>query len=220
MFLAIIPARSGSKRIKNKNLQKINNKPLIYYAIKEALKSKYIIETIVLTDSKLIKKESIKYGAKVPFLRPKHISLNKTLMIETVQYALNKLKIYKNKKFKYIVLLPVTSPLRNSRDIDECCKKILNNPKADSLVTTYKIEESHHPSKIMYEKKNKYLKRIKYEEKKSFFVRNGPAVLITKKSKIKKYLLGGNTLNYVMPFERSIDINYQKDLEIARLLMR
>ena len=72
----------------------------------------------------------------------------------------------------------------------------------------------------MYEKKNKYLKRIKYQENKSFFVRNGPAVLITKKSKIKKYLLGGNILNYVMPFERSIDINYQKDLGDGRLLMR
>ena len=58
MFLAIIPARSGSKRVKNKNIQKINNKPLIYYAIKQSLKSKFINETIVLTDSKIIKKIS------------------------------------------------------------------------------------------------------------------------------------------------------------------
>ena len=56
MFLAIIPARSGSKRVKNKNLKKINNKPLIYYAIDQSLKSKFIKETIVLTDSKIIKK--------------------------------------------------------------------------------------------------------------------------------------------------------------------
>ena len=57
MFLAIIPARSGSKRLKNKNLQKINNKPLIFYAIREALKSKFISDTIVLTDSKSIKRQ-------------------------------------------------------------------------------------------------------------------------------------------------------------------
>ncbi len=220
MFLAIIPARSGSKRVKNKNIQKINNKPLIYYAIKQSLKSKFISETIVLTDSKEIKKKSLQYGAKVPFLRPKKISLDKTLMLETIQYALDKLNIYKNKKFKYIVLLPVTSPLRISKDIDGCCKKILNHAKADSLVTTYKIEESHHPSKIMYQKKNKYLERIKFDNNKSFFVRNGPAVLITKKSKTKKFLLGGNIINYVMPFERSIDINYKKDLEMAKLLMK
>ena len=130
------------------------------------------------------------------------------------------MNIYENKKIKYIVLLPVTSPLRITEDIDGCCKKILSNSNADSLVTTYKIEESHHPSKIMYQKKNKYLQRIKFDNNKSFFVRNGPAVLITKKSKIKKYLLGGNIINYVMPFERSIDINYKKDLEMVRLLMK
>ena len=220
MFLAIIPARSGSKRVKNKNIQKINNKPLIYYAIKQSLKSKFINETIVLTDSKIIKKKSLEYGAKVPFLRPKNISLDKTSMLETIHFALHKLNIYKNKKFKYIVLLPVTSPLRITKDIDGCCKKILKDPKADSLVTTYKIEESHHPSKIMIKKKNKYLKKIKFDNNKSFFVRNGPAVLITKISKTKKYLLGGNILNYVMPFERSIDINFKKDLKLARLLMK
>lgn len=220
MFLAIIPARSGSKRLKNKNLQKINNKPLIFYAIREALKSKFISDTIVLTDSKSIKKKSLKYGAKVPFLRPKKISLDNTTMQETIQYALDKLQIYKNKNYKYIVLLPVTSPLRITKDIDGCCKKILKNPKADSLVTTYEIEESHHPSKIMFQKKNKYLKKIKFDNSKSFFVRNGPAVLITKISKTKKYLLGGNITNYVMPYERSVDINFKKDLEMARLLMK
>ena len=220
MFLAIIPARSGSKRVKNKNLKKIKNKPLIYYAINQSLKSKFIKETIVLTDSNIIKKKSEEYGASVPFLRPKKISLDKTLMLETVQYALDKLNIYKNNKFKYIVLLPVTSPLRNSRDIDGCCKKILKNPKADSLVTTYEIEESHHPSKIMFQQNNKYLKRMKFKNSKKFFVRNGPAVLITKISKVKKFLEGGNIINYVMPFERSIDINYKKDLRQARLLMK
>lgn len=220
MFLAIIPARSGSKRIKNKNLKKINNKPLIYYAIKNCLRSKYIKETIVLTDSENIKKKSLLYGAKVPFLRPKKISLDKTTMLETIQYALNKLNIYKNKKFKYLILLPVTSPLRTLKDIEGCCKKILEDPRADSLVTTYKIEESYHPSKIMFIQKNKYLKRMKFIDKKFFFVRNGPAVLITKISKVKKYLMGGKIINYIMPIERSIDINYEQDLEKARLLMR
>jgi CMP-N-acetylneuraminic acid synthetase len=220
MFLAIIPARSGSKRIKNKNLRKINNKPLIYYAIKHALKSKYIKETIVLTDSEKIKKKSEQYGAKVPFLRPKKISLDKTPMLETVQYALDKLKIYKHKDFKYMVLLPVTSPLRNLEDIDGCCKKILNNQKADSLVTTYKVKESYHPSKIMSENKKKFIKKIKYDNKKNYFVRNGPAVLITKIIRLKKYLLGGKIINYVMPYERSIDINYKKDLKKAMILMK
>jgi len=220
MFLAIIPARSGSQRIKNKNLKQVKNKALIYYTIRESLKSKYIKETIVLTDSEAIKKKSIEYGAKVPFLRPKKISGNKTPMLETIQYAMKKLEIYDNKKFKYIVLLPVTSPLRFAQDIDDCCKKIKKDIKADSLVTTYEIEESYHPSKIMYEKDNKYLKKIQFNNKKKFFVRNGPAVLITKIQKVKKYLLGGRIINHVMPEERSIDINYKKDLEKVRLKIK
>ena len=72
----------------------------------------------------------------------------------------------------------------------------------------------------MFEQKNKYLKRMKFKNSKTFFVRNGPAVLITKISKVKKFLEGGNIINYVMPFDRSIDINYEKDLKQARLLMK
>ena len=69
--ICIIPARGGSKGIKLKNLRKVCNKPLIYYPIKAALKSKSCDKVIVSTDSKLIAKYAIKYGAEVPFLRPK-----------------------------------------------------------------------------------------------------------------------------------------------------
>ena len=74
-FIALIPARSGSQRIKNKNLYKIKSKPLIYYTIKAAKKSKFINKIYVLTDSQKIKKVAESYGAEVPFLRPKKISL-------------------------------------------------------------------------------------------------------------------------------------------------
>ena len=73
-ILAITLARGGSKEVKNKNIRKINGKPLICYTIKEALKSKLIDKYIVSTDSPVIKKISLKYGAEVPFLRPKEFS--------------------------------------------------------------------------------------------------------------------------------------------------
>ncbi len=71
--ICIIPARGGSKGLKNKNIRKINNKPLIYYPIKAALKSKVCDKIVVTTDSKNIAKLSKKYGAEVPFLRKKKI---------------------------------------------------------------------------------------------------------------------------------------------------
>ena len=73
-ILSIIPARSGSKSIKNKNIILYKNKPLIYHTIKSAIKSKYINKILVSTDSKRYQKLSIKYGAEAPFLRPKNIS--------------------------------------------------------------------------------------------------------------------------------------------------
>ena len=90
-ILVVIPARSGSKGIKNKNIKKINNKELIYYTIKSA-KQLNPDKIIVSTDSLKIKKIAEKYGAEVPFLRPKKISSSKSLDIDFVKHCLNYLK--------------------------------------------------------------------------------------------------------------------------------
>ena len=73
-ILGISLARGGSKAVKNKNIKELSGKPLIYYTIKEALKSKYLTDYIISTDSKKIKKIAEKYKAEVPFLRPKNLS--------------------------------------------------------------------------------------------------------------------------------------------------
>ena len=93
---ALIPARSGSKRLKNKNILQINNKPLIYYTISKSLKSKYINYTLVSTDSNKISKVSTKFGAKVPFLRPKSLSTDKSKMIDVIKHSINFLEKKKN----------------------------------------------------------------------------------------------------------------------------
>ena len=89
-ILAIIPARSGSKGIKNKNIIKIKGKPLIFYTIKSAKDSKMISDLIGSTDSKKIKKIFEKYKVKVPFLRPKKLSTDKSLIKETLIFCLKK----------------------------------------------------------------------------------------------------------------------------------
>ena len=95
-ILTIIPARSGSKGVKNKNIKLINGKPLIYWTIKEAKKSK-LSQIIVSTDSKKILRISKKFGADVPFLRPKKISKDNTEMTDVLKHALN--FFYKKKIF-------------------------------------------------------------------------------------------------------------------------
>ena len=78
-IIAIIPARSGSKRIKDKNIKKYKGIPLISHSIKHSLKSKYIQRTIVSTDSEKYAKIAVKYGAEVPFLRPNNFPIRKKI---------------------------------------------------------------------------------------------------------------------------------------------
>ena len=86
-ILAVTLARGGSKSIKKKNIYKINGKPLLYYTIKQALKSKLIDRYIVSTDDKEIQKIAIKYGAECPFLRPKRLADDETLSCESLHCA-------------------------------------------------------------------------------------------------------------------------------------
>lgn len=141
-ILAIITARGNSKGLLNKNLRTLNRKPLIYYPINAALNSKFIDDTIVSTDSPKIAKISKKYGAIVPFLRPDIIAQDKSTSFSVIKHAINYLHSQK-KKYEYFVLLEPTSPFTTNKDIDLAIKKLLNDPKAKSIVGVSKIEGQH-----------------------------------------------------------------------------
>ena len=119
--ICIIPARGGSKGIKFKNLKKICGKPLIYYPIKAALKSKVCHKILVSTDSKNYQNLAIKFGAEAPFLRPKKISRDnshdKELVVHTLKYLLKK-KYFPD----LIIYLRPTTPNRNPNIIDNGIK--------------------------------------------------------------------------------------------------
>ena len=102
-ILAVTLARGGSKGIKNKNLTKINGKPLIYYTIKEAKKSKNISNYIVSTDSHKIKKVAEKFKVEVPFIRPKKFSSDNSSSASALKHALIQCEKLFNKKFDYII---------------------------------------------------------------------------------------------------------------------
>ena len=116
-IVAIIPARSGSKSIKDKNITLYKGKPLIYYSIKTALKSKYINRVIVSTDSNKYKKISKRFGAEVPFLRPKKYSSDNSVDYDYILHA-SKFLI-KNKYYPdLIILLRPTTPNRIIKVVD------------------------------------------------------------------------------------------------------
>jgi CMP-N,N'-diacetyllegionaminic acid synthase len=139
--LIFIPARSGSKRVKNKNIRKINGKPLIYWTIKYAQKyTKDNQDIIVSSDSDYIHKISVREKVKF-FKRPKNISGDKAEVYFAVVHALNKIK--DSKKYKYIALLQATSPIRSKNMILDGVKILEKNKNFQNLIhlekTNYKI---------------------------------------------------------------------------------
>jgi len=130
IILGIIPARWGSKRVPHKNIKLFKGKPLIYYTINAAHKSKCLDELFVSTDSEEIAKISIRYGAKV-INRPSQYAQDHSPSIDVVRHAL----LYE--KADIVVLLQPTSPLRTAEDIDAAINLFLKE-KPESLISVSK----------------------------------------------------------------------------------
>jgi CMP-N-acetylneuraminic acid synthetase len=152
-ILSLIPARSGSKSIKNKNIIPYKGKPLIYHTIKAAIKSRYINRVLVSTDSKKYQKIALKFGAEAPFLRPQNISRHNSHDKDLVIHALN-FFLKKNYLPDLIVFLRPTTPNRNPRVIDNAIKYFYKNIKFDSLRSVCKVNQ---PPQKMFQLKGKSL---------------------------------------------------------------
>ena len=214
--IAIIPARSGSKGLPNKNILMLGNKPLIAYTIEAALKSKEFERVIVSTDSLEYKYIAEKFGAKV-FMRSEELSNDKASSFVVIEDVLNKIEI----TVDYFVLLQVTSPFRNENHIKESIKVFENGiSEYDFLVSMQKSDKASSLIKPIYnsgtlEEYNidySNYSRQKYDE----YHPNG-AIYI---GKIKEYLeqkhfFGKRSKAYFMNKEDSIDIDDSLDFEIA-----
>ena len=143
LIYALIPARSGSKRIKDKNILKLKNKNLLEITINQSLKTKAINKTFVSTDSKKYQKISLKAGALSPYLRKKKISRDYSTDLECFKDFLNQLKIHQYEIPDIIVHLRPTYPYREKGLISKCINKFLKyKSKVDSLRTIYEIKEN------------------------------------------------------------------------------
>jgi N-acylneuraminate cytidylyltransferase len=151
MKVAFIPARSGSKRIKNKNIYRINNHPLLAYAISSAINSKLFDKIICATDSEEYAEIARYYGAEVPFLRDNEISGDLSPDIQWVKQMLN-WYANKNQNINLFAILRPTSPFRKSTNIIEAFDLFKKNIGADSLRAVEKVKQ--HPGKMWVINKN------------------------------------------------------------------
>lgn len=139
--VAIIPARSGSKSVKDKNIRIMNGKPMIAYTIEQALASKKIDRVIVSTDSEKYAEIAKSFGAEVPFIRPESISTDVSLDIDVFEHALTWLKTYENYEVDLCVHLRPTHPIREVSDIDAMIEKLQNNLYLDSIRSVSPVKQ-------------------------------------------------------------------------------
>lgn len=142
--LAMIPARSGSKGLPEKNIKTLIDKPLLAYPIECAKASKYIDRVIVSTDSQDFANRAKNFGAEVPFIRPKNLAEDITSTIVVIEHAISWLKKNENQSYDYFVLLEPTSPLTESYDIDRALEELIQKSDiADSIVGVCRVESRH-----------------------------------------------------------------------------
>ncbi|MED0717297.1 acylneuraminate cytidylyltransferase family protein [Aeribacillus composti] len=223
-FLAIIPARGGSKGIPRKNITIINGKPLIQYTIDEAKNSKYLDRIIVSTEDKEIAEVAKKCGAEVPFLRPKELATDNAKTIDALIHAVKELE-KRGSKYCYVVLLQPTQPLRKSWHIDEAIKKIVETNE-ESLVSVSEVKE--HPilmRTIGEDGKVKNLMEIsstvRRQDFPTFYKVNG-AIYINKINEnfTNNTSLNDNKLAYLIDKKYDLDIDEAVDLEFFKLFLR
>lgn len=134
-IIAIIPARSGSKSVKDKNIRVMNGKPMLAYSIGHAIQSNLINRVIVSTDSPMYQEIAREYGAETPFLRPAIISADASLDIEVFNHALRWLAENEGYNADVCVHLRPTHPIRDPQDIDNMISILLNDASLDSVRT-------------------------------------------------------------------------------------
>lgn len=223
-MIAIIPARSGSKGLKNKNIRELNGKPLMAYTIESALKSKMFRDVVVSTDSLEYKRIAESYGADVPFLRNEELSTDSASTIDVVEDLLNKMH-ESGKDYEAFMILQPTSPLRDENHIIEAVK-LFNDKNADSVVSMCECEHSPLLTKQLDETRslNGFLNGLDKHRRQDFnkFYRLNGAIYLLNVEYFLKYknFYKKNSYAFIMEKSKSIDIDDINDFKYAEFLIK
>jgi CMP-N-acetylneuraminic acid synthetase len=223
--LGVIPARGGSKSVPRKNIRLLGHKPLIEYTLcaakKCSLLSRYVVSTEDVEIAQIVKD----LGVEV-IERPKELARDDTPTLPVIQHAVRVIEEEISSNVDYIVILQATSPFRNSEDIRGAIKKLIST-KADSVVSVCKLEKFH-PWKI---KRIVNARLIAYTEEEIegtrrqdlplAYIRNGGIYAVQRDIIMEKNsIFGTDCRPYIMPPERSVDINNEMDLIFAEALLQ
>jgi len=227
--LAVIPARSGSKSIRDKNIRLINGKPLIAYSIENAKSSKLINRIVVSTDSSKYAKIALRFGAEVPFLRPHEFSSDTATDLMVFKHLLMFLGTSDNYFPDICVHLRPTYPFRDPRETDEMINLLINNPKADSIRSISKSPFS--PYKMWYKSSDGWINPVVQDSREKdlynsprqalpqIYLQNGSTDIFRPEVVLEQNSMTGSK---IIGFEMNhfLDIDYPEELKTIRKIIR
>ncbi|MGD2170705.1 MAG: acylneuraminate cytidylyltransferase family protein [Gammaproteobacteria bacterium] len=220
-ILGIIPARGGSKGVPGKNIKRLGGFPLIVYTFEAVAASQYLTRTVLTTDREEIAELGRQYSIEVPFIRPAALSGDHAAAVGYIEHCLDFLQTNQDYIPDIIVLLQPTSPFREAGDIDHCVE-MLRSSDADSIVSVTQLPVKYHPDWQFVVSQEGYLRPFteidwdsiipSRQKLESTYIRNGAIYAFRYESfQRAKNIFGCKVLAYVMPPERSVNIDDMDD---------
>jgi len=225
-ILALIPARGGSKSVPRKNIRTLAGRPLLAWTIDAALSCKMCDRVVLSTDDAETASIARSFGAEVPFTRPAELALDDTLDFPVCAHALSWLDANQAYRPDFVVWLRPTSPLRVARDIDEAVELLVSSG-ADAVRSVCLAE--HHPYWMHRIEGDRLIPFVENIDLGKFMRRqqlppvyrlNGSVDAVTAANVEAGRLFEGDVRAYVMPQERSIDVDSHTDFALAELLIK
>lgn len=225
--LGVILARGGSKGVPRKNARLVNGHPLVAYTIVEAKRCPLIDRVIVSSDDDEIRRIAVQYGAEAPFVRPAELASDTARSVDCDKHAVEWAERDEGSRYDFVVDLPCTNPLRTSDDITGALGKIIETG-ADSVIGVSRLDD-HHPiriKKIVNDRIRDFcLPEIpetrRQDLKPDAYIRNG-SIYAARRDLIVKGIRYGteNSRPYVLPPERSVNVDSEIDLLLVELLLK
>jgi CMP-N-acetylneuraminic acid synthetase len=223
--LGIIPARGGSKRLPRKNLLPLDGRSLLERTLSTALAARLLTELVVSSDDEEILAEAERVAPGRALRRPAELATDEARAIDAVQHAVASAEARRGERFDAVAVLQCTSPLTLPEDVDATID-LLQATGADSAVSVVRVAHDVHPLKLkrlVGDRLEPFIEdeagRFAAQELPEVYVRNCAVYVATRALVAAGRLIGDDCRGYVMPRERSVDINDELDLAFAEFLL-
>jgi CMP-N,N'-diacetyllegionaminic acid synthase len=224
--LAVVPARSGSKGVSDKNMRLLGGVSLIGRAGKVLAGLDYLDARVISTDSPTYAEEGARYGLAAPFMRPAELSGDDAGIVETMQHAVRESEAHFSVRFDLVLVIEPTSPFRTPEDVTGTVRRLMEGG-ADSAATVSRVPTKFHPDKLLVERDGRLhfytetgrsiVGRQMLDEGPLF--KNGLCYAVTRQSLMDRgAVLGDGTLAVVVDRE-VVNVDDELELEWAELLL-